>query len=164
MTATLSQRLLETDLASGDFCIGEAKGCWKLAQPVTEQAWPAVFTFISAAERPNCPVEFLVRWDLDQYGSQSPSGAFWDAESNSFLAIPKWPKGKPGSVVEAVFKTVGWAAPGQGFYHPYDRKAMHNHVKWPAAHPQYMWTKENVLPDFISLVHRYLNSDDYLGC
>ncbi len=164
MSAPMALRLLEEDLQKYEFRIGAERGDWMLAQPVTAESWPAVFTWIRAAQRPGSPERLLVRWDLDKYGSQLPSGAFWDEASNNYLAMPKWPRGRAGSMVETVFKTSGWAAPGQGFYHPFDRKARLNHDNWPEAHPQYIWTKDNTLADFVGLVHRWLNCEDYLGC
>lgn len=164
MTASMAQRLLESDLRSVAFLSGVDRGDWALARPVTVEQWPYVFTHIQAAPRPNNPDRFLVRWDMAGYNAASPSGAFWDDARNNYLTTENWPKGRPGSVVATVFRVAGWAAPGQGFYHPYDRKAMNGHVKWPTENPAFIWTAQNTLTDFISLVHRWLNCEDYCGC
>jgi hypothetical protein len=161
---TAAQRQIDADLRSARFLIGVDAGKWALAEEFSAAAWPAVFTTVKAAARPNSPEQMLVRWDLDGYNEQSPTGGFWDAAANNFLAPSRWPKGRPGSPVAAVFKVDGWAAPGRGFYHPYDRLARHNHHDWPAQNPQYIWTKDNTLVDFLHLVHRWLNCEDYLGC
>ncbi|WP_449369382.1 DUF7665 family protein [Undibacterium arcticum] len=164
MTASTAQRLLEADLERAEFRIGVSKGQWSLAWEVSKTGWPYVYTRVQAAPRANSPEQMLVRWDVDGYGIQSPTGAFWDEEANNFLVPEKWPKGRPKSPVEGVFRVTGWAAPGRGFYHPFDRQARLNHHDWPTQNPQYVWTEQNTLTDFISLVHRWLNCEDYLGC
>jgi len=164
MTVTAAQRLLEADLHQTEFQIGVAKCQWSLVRPVTEAEWPHVYTWISATPRMASPGRLMVRWDLDGYNAASPTGAFWDFDRHDFRPIKDWPKGKPGSVVAAVFKTEGWAAPGRGFYHPYDRQARAGHNQWPDQNPRHIWMTKNTLTDFLSLVHRWLNCEDYLGC
>ena len=159
-----AQRLFEDDLGRAEFLIGVAEGKWSLQQAVTEAAWPGVFTTVRAAQRPNSPADFVVRWHVAGYGQQSPTGAFWDLETNDFLPPQRRPKGRPGSPVAAVFKVESWAAPGKGFYHPYDRQARQGHDHWPTDNPQFVWTKDNTITDFLHLVHRWLNCEDYLGC
>jgi len=163
VTASNAQRLLEADLQRADFRIGVANGHWCLAREMSETDWPAVFTWVRAAPRANGPERLLVRWDLEGYNAHSPTGAFWDQSQKTYLSPGLWPKGRGGSVVAAVFKVHGWAAPGRGFYHPYDRQAQQGH-DWARQNPQHIWTTKNVLTDFIALVHRWLNCDDYLGC
>lgn len=165
MANSNAQRLLEADLARPEFLIGMAKGNWELAAPVNEATWPAVFTWVRAAPRAKGPARFLVRWDVSGYGEQRSTGAFWDETKQAYLEPGAWPKGLPGSVVEGVFKVAGWAAPGKGFYHPFDRQAWAGHeAKWEKENPQYLWTKDNVLTDFIALLHRWLNCEAYIGC
>lgn len=164
MAASTPQRLLERDLAAAPFQMGVTSGKWRLAQPVDESTWPMVFTHVQAAKREGSSAEMLVRWDLAGYGEQSPTGAFWDAATSDYLATAKWPKGRVGSTVEAVFKVSQWVAPGRGFYHPYDRQANNGHVQWPTADPQHVWNKNNTITDFLHLVHRWLNCEAYLGC
>ena len=126
--STNAQRLLEADLASAPFRAGllRAAGTGRFRTPA-DIAWPHLFTYVAAAPRPNSPERWLVRWDATNYGSGPITGGFWDAQANTFLAREKWPKARPGSVVASVFKTEGWAAPGQGFYHPWDRTALAGH-------------------------------------
>jgi hypothetical protein len=164
MAACAAQRLLIADLNRADFLIGATSGRWSLAREVDELNWPYVYTMIWVAPRAGGPEALLVKWDVDGYGSQSPTGAFWDAATNAFLAAERWPKGRPNSAVSSIFKVAGWAAPGRGFYHPYDRQANAGHPDWPSTNPHYLWKPENTLTDFISLVHRWLNCEDYLGC
>ena len=164
MAASAAQRLLQADLERADFLIGVAKRQWSLVRPVSEEEWPYLYTWVSAAPRAASPDQLMVRWDCDGYNAQSPTGAFWDAERKDFRPIPDWPKGRPGSTVATFFKTSGWAAPGRGFYHPYDRLAKPGHDKWPIQNPQHIWTSGNTLTDYLSLVHRWLNCEDYLGC
>jgi len=161
---TTAQRLVDTDLRRVEFLMGVDAGRWDLAEPFSVTVWPFVYTMVQAASRPNSPEQLLVRWDLENYSEQSPTGAFWDADTKSFLAPARWPKGRPGTPVATVFKVEGWAAPGRGFYHPYDRQARLNHNDWPAQNPQFIWTKDNTIVDFLHLVHRWLNCEDYLGC
>lgn len=164
MTKSTAQRLLEEDLQRAEFQIGVAKGQWSLIREMSEADWPFVYTSVQAAPRPGGPERLTVRWNVDSYGSQSPTGAFWDDVANDFLAIDRWPKGRPNSPVASVFKISGWAAPGTGFYHPFDRQARLNHNEWPTENPHYVWTDQHTLTDFITLVHRWLNCEDYLGC
>jgi len=165
VAASSAQRLLEADFARPEFLIGMANGHWEFAAPVSELDWPVVFTWVKAAPREKGPEGFVVRWDVAGYNEQRPTGAFWDEAKKTFLDPGAWPKGQPGSVVEAVFKVAGWAAPGRGFYHPYDRLAWAGHeAQWTQANPRYLWTKESVLTDFITLVHRWLNCESYIGC
>lgn len=164
MAATSAQRLLVADLDRPEFRIGVDKGQWALAEPVEEAKWPTVFTWITAALREKGPARWLVRWDVAGYNSQGPTGAFWNPTRNDFLDNGSWPKCQPGSVGSGVFKVEGWAAPGRGFYHPYDRLAWTGHEgKWTAENPQYLWTAANTLTDFVTLVHRLLNNEAYLG-
>lgn len=161
---TAAQRLADADLRRPEFLMGVDAAKWSLLEPFSVATWPFVYTWIQAAPRANAPDRLLVRWDLEGYNDQSPTGAFWDAESNTFLEPARWPKGRPGSPVAAVFKVDGWAAPGRGFYHPYDRQARAGHNEWPTQDPQRIWTKDNTIVDFLHLVHRWLNCEDYIGC
>lgn len=164
MAVTSAQRLLEADLDRPEFRIGVAKGQWELVEHPSEATWPAVFTWIAAALRQNGPARWLVCWDVANYNAQRPTGAFWDQEKKDFLVKGAWPKCQAGSVAAGVFKVDGWAAPGRGFYHPYDRLAWAGHeTQWTTAHPQFLWTTETTLTDFITLVHRWLNNEAYLG-
>lgn len=164
MAATSAQRLLEADLNRPEFLIGVDKGQWALAQPVSEASWPFVYTWVTAALREKGLVRWLVRWDVSGYNAQRATGGFWNLEGQDFLDRGAWPKCHGGSVASSVFKTDGWAAPGRGFYHPYDRLAWAGHeAQWTLSHPQFLWTAENTLTDFIRLVHRWLNSEAYLG-
>lgn len=164
MAVTSAQRLLEGDLDRVEFRVGVDKAQWTLAEPVSEASWPFVYTWVTAAHRGKGPARWLVRWDVAGYNAQRTSGAFWDSEKNDFLDKGAWPKCQGDSVPAGVFKTEGWAAPGRGFYHPYDRLAWPGHeAQWTQSHPQFLWTAANTLTDFVVLVHRWLNSEAYLG-
>ena len=164
MASYSSLRILEADLQKADFLIGVSKNSWGLARDLSENDWPYIYTWIQVGVRANSPDRLLIRWDVNGYGAQSPTGAFWDEEKKDFLPPQKWPKGRPNSPVAAVFKVEGWTAPGKGFYHPFDRQANLNHGQWLTQNPQYVWTTQHTLTDFIGLVHRWLNCEDYLGC
>jgi hypothetical protein len=165
MAVTAAQRLLEADLDRPEFRIGLDKGQWALTEEISEASWPFVYTCITAAPRSKGPVRWIVRWDVTGYNAQRATGAFWDLEKKNYLDASAWPKGLDGSVPAGVFKVAGWAAPGKGFYHPYDRLAWAGHeAQWTTAHPQFLWTPTSTLTDFITLVHRLLNSEAYLGC
>lgn len=155
-----AQRLLEADLAGAAFRAGELRGDWTLVGTVADTTWPYVFTYIAAAPRPNGPERWLVRWEATNYGSGPITGGFWDAQANTFLAADKWPKTRPGSVVATVFKTSGWAAPGQGFYHPWDRTALAGH---PWTDARWAWNSNVTIAEYNAQFHRWLNSEDYLG-
>jgi hypothetical protein len=156
-----ARRLIEAELASAEFRAGEIRGWWRLATPIDQLQWPCVFTRVRAAPRPNSPDEWLVRWDVDNYTAQRCTGGFWDESKGEFLAAASWPKGREGSTVAAVFKTQGWAAPGRGFYHPWDRLAAPGHAEWTDV--SFNWRPEITLTDYISQFHRWLNCEDYRG-
>ena len=155
-----AQRLLEADLASAGFRAGELRGDWSLLGSVADISWPYVFTRVKAAPRHNGPEQWLVRWDATNYGSGPITGGFWDTQGNSFLAADKWPKGRAGSVVATVFKTSGWAAPGHGFYHPWDRTALAGH---PWSDARWAWSQSVTIAEYNAKFHRWLSSEDYLG-
>ena len=158
--STNAQRLLEADLAGAPFRAGMVRGDWALSDSPLHLAWPYLFTEVAAAPRANGPERWLVRWDVTNYGSGPITGAFWDAEANAFLPKERWPKARPGSVVASVFKTAGWAAPGQGFYHPWDRTALAGHA-W--ADRVWAWKPEVTIAEYNAQFHRWLTSEDYLG-
>lgn len=158
--STNAQRLLEEDLAGAAFRAGLLRGGWALGGTTADIAWPHLFTYVVAAPRPNSPEQWLVRWDATNYGSGPITGGFWDAQANTFLAKEKWPKARSGSVVASVFKTEGWAAPGQGFYHPWDRTALAGH---PWTDPVWAWRPEVTIAEYNAQFHRWLTSEDYLG-
>lgn len=159
MTCT-AQRLLVEDLAGAAFRAGESRGDWRLVGVASELPWPYVFTHILAAQREDSPVEWLVRWEVNGYGSGPITGGFWDSSTGTYLAKDKWPRGKPGSVVASVFKTEGWAAPGEGFYHPWDRRALQGH---PWADPRFAWSSKVTIAEYVAQFHRWLTCEDYLG-
>lgn len=158
--STNAQRLLEADLAGAAFRAGELRGDWALDGTVADLTWPYLFTHVTAAPRPNSPERWLVRWDTTNYGNGPITGGFWDTLTNAFLAKEKWPKARAGSVVAAVFKIDGWAAPGQGFYHPWDRTALAGHT-W--TDPRWAWRLDVTVADYNAQFHRWLTSEDYLG-
>lgn len=158
--STNAQRLLDADLSGAAFRAGILRGDWACCAPIKDTAWPFLFTYVTAASRPNSPEQWLVRWDTTNYGVGPITGGFWDEQDNAFLTKVKWPKARLGSVVASVFKTDGWAAPGQGFYHPWDRTALSGHV-W--TDPVWAWKPEVTIVEYNALFHRWLNSEDYLG-
>ena len=160
--SSTAQRLLEADLAGAQFRAGQLRGDWSLVGAIEHLQWPYVLTETAAAARPNGPLRWLVRWDATGYGSAPITGGFWDAGAGAFLAKEKWPRGRPGTVVATVFKTEGWAAPGQGFYHPWDRTALHGHQpQW--SDPRWVWSAKVTIADYVAQFHRWLNCEDYLG-
>lgn len=157
------EKLLQEDLLRADFRIGVDKGYWAINEDEPSD-WPFLYTDIKPASRVNGTEIFVVKWDLTGYNANPPNGAFWDTATHDYLPIERWPKGKSGSVVEGVFKTAGWTNPGKGFYHPFDRTALNGHHDWPRDNPAFIWGADNTITDFICLVHRWLNSEEYIGC
>lgn len=155
-----AQRLLVADLAGAVFRAGEMRGSWKLVGSVSDVPWPHVFTHVAAAPRANSPDQWLVRWDATGYGSGPITGGFWDSAAGGYLAKEKWPKSRTGSVLASVFKTAGWAAPGEGFYHPWDRRALHGH---PWTDARFAWNTKVTLAEYVAQFHRWLTCEDYLG-
>lgn len=163
MALDLAQRNLLADLGAVAFRLGADTGQWSLhGDPIA--TWPLVYTWIAACARPKSPDRLLIRWDLTNYGSDRGTGAFWDPGTNDFLNLSRWPKGSAGSIVDSVFKTSGWAAPGKGFYHPIDRQARTGHDAWAQVHLQYELMANHTITEYVYVIHRLLTCDDYVGC
>jgi hypothetical protein len=160
------QRLLEADLQSAEFRIGVVNGYWGQAEPgvLTDgAAWPKVFFWMKAAPRPNAPERYYVELDLSGYRSVAPTGPFWDPTKKIKLELAKWPKGKPNSRVAMVFRTNGFSAAGNAFYHPYDRAATRDHAQWATQIPHRVWTSSHTIVDYLAEFHALLNCGDYVG-
>ena len=161
------QSLFEEDIASAEFRSGAAKGKWGVAAPelLADFNWPKRLLWIAAAARPNAPERYYIAMDAKGYRTVPPTGTFWDPATKSMLAVPKRPKGKPGSRVERVFRT-DWNS-GTAFYHPYDRVAADSHkaewAKGAGNDTRRRWTSEHTIVDYLEEFHGLLNGGDYLG-
>jgi len=160
------QRLFEADLSSAEFRIGESKGCWGVAgegERPADAAWPKVYLWVAAAPRENAPNRFYLALEAEGYRVPSPTGTFWDQIKKAPLAFSAFPKGKPGSRVDKVFRTDIWASTNKALYHPYDRVAAQGHAGWSTEQPHLIWDSNHTIVDFLDEVRKLLNCGDYIG-
>ena len=160
------QCLLEEDLRSAGFRMRVVSGHWDQAEPEAlpaDAAWPKRFFWIAAARREGAPGRYYLALDLKDYRSVAPTGPFWDPAKKATLELAKWPRGKAGSRVAAVFKTSGFKGAGNALYHPYDRVGAHNHGRWPEQMPHRIWTDKHTIVDYLAEIHGLLNRGDYIG-
>ncbi len=68
------ERAVREHLRGGRFLAGFASGHWRLVSAT----WPFVLVTLSAAERPNSPTEFALRFELTGYPHAAPTGGLWD--------------------------------------------------------------------------------------
>lgn len=149
------------DLKLSAFLIGETERRWRLVSPPGIQFPHAVFA-VSAATRASGPDEFHFRVTVDGYPSRAPTTRLWDIETNSPLAIPRYPKGR-GNVAK-VFRT-NWPseAPGSCLYHPMDRRPLSDHPDWPKIYANETWNPRRTIIDLLEVIYDLLNSTSYSG-
>lgn len=143
-------------LRGGRFQAGVAAGCWSL----TSVAWPFVVIAVSAAERPNSPTEFVLRFELSGYPHAAPTGGLWDLAADSSLPAERRPKGDEAA---QLFRTDGWAGGSAAMYAPWDRIGLQSHPDWAQTHSLRAWNPTRDLSFILANVHDVLNADDYLG-
>jgi hypothetical protein len=150
-----SETLLREHLAGGRFRAAVDCGRWRI---VRELDWPYLVIAVAAAPRDTGPLEFLLRFDLDEYPTRAPTAMPWDLETNTQLAAAKRPKGHR---VGMAFRP-DWEG-GRALYTPYDRVALEGHPAWLSQYPRYAWDPTKDITFFLRNVHELLNDDDYQG-
>lgn len=163
---TPDQKLFMLDLEDAGFRTGVLASRWGIADAdavPASMAWPKACFWLRAAERPNAPDRYFIMIDVDGYRAISPTGSFWDPVGKTMLAAGSFPKGKPGSRFEKVYRT-DWP-PGlcKAFYHPYDRFTLGTHGNWTQELPHLVWTGRNTITDYLDEFQTLLTGDDYVG-
>ena len=156
MVARPDERALRQHLRGGRFVAGVAAGKWWLIS----LTWPVALIAVAAAERPNGPKEFVLRFDLTDYPQAAPTGGIWDVDGDASLAPDHRPKGHPAA---QLFRTDGWAGGATAMYAPWDRVALQAHPEWAQTYPRQAWNATRDLSFALSQIHEVLNADDYLG-
>lgn len=148
------QRALEDHLRAARFQAGVEGDRWRLIS----LTWPIAMIAVSAAERPEGPKEFVLKFELSGYPAVGPTACPWDLDGDVILPAAKRPK---GARVGHIFRT-DWEN-GEALYGPWDRRAADGHQDWPAKYPRYIWNARRDLTFYLTNVHDALNCDDYTG-
>lgn len=156
------QQTLEADLTLPAFVYGENVGRWALV--VDEHiAPPQALFWIAAAARSNSPDRRYVLFDYAGYRASRLSGWFWNLEESKPATVNELPKMRSGTRGAQIIR-ITWSYPeSTHFYHPYDRYAIQKHANWINDYPDCAWDGTKTIVDYLQLIHRLLNSDDYLG-
>ncbi|KRB79049.1 DUF7665 family protein [Noviherbaspirillum sp. Root189] len=141
---------LESDLASGRFKAGAARGRWRLVS----LNWP--HAFIEVFDRNGHAV--CIRFECSGYPGRPPQGTPWDYQAQQQLAAHLWPR---GGRVSQVFNP-GWKA-GAALYIPCDRESIVGHDNWHGEHPHLIWNPSRGLLQYVEAIHEILQSHELIS-
>lgn len=142
------QRALESHLEMAPYLLGEVNGRWKFRRI----DWPfALFEVFARDGRP-----YTIRLECDDYPGM-PTGAFWDAQRNCWLAPNRWPRA--GARFGAALRS-DWQG-GTALYIPCDRRSIAGHEQWLQLHPAWAWDPSVGVARYLEVVWTMLNGDDY---
>ena len=150
--------LLKTHIEEAPFTAGVAQGAWNLASDSELERWPYCRLWVESQPRFTESGRVGLRFTLDNYSASAPTAQPWDLKLDSALPPDKWPKG-PGNVSN-VFKPTGNPP---GLYAPCDRAAMPGHDSWKHQFPQWWWTPDRTIVDYLTFIHRCLNPAGYVA-
>jgi hypothetical protein len=145
------EKALRSDVESGRFLAGEARGRWRLISI----EWPYVQIGVMAKDEH----EFILRFDCGGFPQNPPTARLWDAARNAPLPLGDWPKG--GGRIAAVFNQ-NWKS-GVALYLPCDRTAIEGHDNWQHEHPAKIWNPAKGIVQYVEIVHELLQSRDYVA-
>lgn len=151
-----AEQSLREHLRSGHFLAGVAARHWRLIA----SNWPFITIAISAAERPNSPTEFILRFEVTGYPHTAPTGGLWDLDGDRSLPVGQRPKGERAA---QLFRADGWVGGSTAMYAPWDRFGLQAHRDWAQAYRLDAWGPTRDLSFILTKVHEVLNADDYLG-
>lgn len=156
MVMAPDESALREHLCGGRFQSGVAAGHWRLISV----DWPRAVVAVSAAERPDSPRGFGLRFELGGYPNTAPTGGLWDVDTNGSTPADRRPKGERAA---RLFRTDGWIGGATAMYAPWDRLGLQAHPAWAQQCPYDAWNPTRDLSFILAKVHEVLNADDYLG-
>jgi hypothetical protein len=157
MTATvsLSQSLLEEDLAAPAFRSGEIDGRWRRISLV----WPYLIVAVAAPSRPGAPAEYGFRFECTGYRANPVIGRPWDIAGSRPLAPECWPTGPV--MVSAIFRP-DWKN-AECLYLPCDRMSIEGHGNWPTQYPNRLWQTDRGIVCYLEQIYELFHQSDYSG-
>lgn len=159
MTAAVTapdERALLEHLRGGRFLAGADAGRWRLISV----EWPVALIAVAAAQRPDSPDEFVLRFEMTGYPNTAPTAGLWDIGANASLPAERRPKGERAA---QLFRTDRWLGGPTAMYAPWDRVGLQAHPDWAKKYPHEAWTPARDLSFVLANVYEVLNADDYLG-
>lgn len=148
-----SERLFRYEVEHGaDFVAGVVAGQWALHSI----EWPHAVIVVAVWRGP-VRREIALRFNLVGYRSQLPTSVPWDIERDAMLDGGQWPRG--GAALNQAFNP-SW---NTALYIPYDRVALPGHEPWIKNRPAYVWGPNSDITDYLKLVRRLLDDDDFLA-
>jgi hypothetical protein len=138
---------LESDLRSGRFLAGAARGRWRLIQ----LQWPYALIEVRAGDGRR----FTLRFECSGYPDNPPTATLWDIATNQQLPAARWPA---GGRVSLAFNP-SWKG-GTAIYIPCDRQSIAGHSNWFSEHAWLIWNPARGLLQYIEAVYEILNSHE----
>jgi hypothetical protein len=154
-TLSLSNALLDEDLAAPEYRCGEIEGRWRFVS----SSWPHMIMAVTAPERPGSPLEFGFRFECTGYRQTPVTAQPWDITANKPLAPNQWPTGPV--MVSAVFRPE-WKN-GECLYLPCDRMSIVGHDNWRSIYPNRLWNPERGIICYLEQIYELFNQSDYSG-
>ena len=155
---TPDESLFRQHLEEPTFLLGAALAKWGLHEPIEKCVWPHAVIWVTSHRSLMAQGRVYLRFTLDGYPQQAPTGCPWDAGGNSALAPSHWPRGEVN--VSRVFKP-SWNA--TALYAPCDRVAMNGHGPWQQQFPRWWWQSDFTIVRYLEFVHECLNPIDEVG-
>lgn len=149
------ESLFRVHLESAPFLAGCDSGKWGLhgTADTTVGAFPVLW--VRADKRVVPEGRVYLRFTIDNYPQLAPTACPWDINANTKLAIARWPKGGPVSVVF----NPAWN--NNALYSPCDRVALAGHEAWKSLSPQWYWQPTFTVVKYLEFVHVCLNPADH---
>lgn len=144
--------LFKAHLEGAPFVAGVDDGRWGIAGGEELKEWPFCRMWVQVDSRYTARQPLGLRFRVDNYPALAPTAQPWNNESNAPLVPSDWPRGPRN--VSSVFNP-GWNA--TALYAPCDRVAMAGHDAWRQVHPQWWWTPNHTIVEYLTFVFRVLN-------
>ena len=144
--------LFKNHLEGAPVLAGADEGRWGFVASESMQDWPRCKLWVRCDPRFQAEGKVVLRFQADNYPASAPTAQPWNEQANAPLGAAEWPKG-PGNVSK-VFNP-GWNA--TALYAPCDRTAMVGHDAWKQVFPQWWWTPDHTVVDYLTFVFRVLN-------
>ncbi|HWZ95353.1 MAG TPA: hypothetical protein VNW30_09180 [Opitutaceae bacterium] len=144
--------LFNKHLGEAPFLAGADEGRWGLLDGEELNDWPYCKLWIKCDPAFYPSGMLVLRFHLDNYPASAPTAQPWQPLTNAPLGAGEWPKGAGN--VSKVFNP-GWNA--SALYAPCDRLAMVGHDAWKQVFPQWWWTPEYTIVQYLTFIYRVLN-------